>query len=47
MDSFKTKNYKLKRQIQTKTPKSNYKVPIMNLSAYNLSQTEWKQLQLG
>ena len=31
MESFKTKNYKLKGLIQTKTPMSNYKVPIINL----------------
>ena len=31
-DSFKTKNYKLKRLTQTKTPMSNYKLPIINLS---------------
>ena len=45
MDSAKTKNYKLKQLIQT--PMSNYKVPIINLSDYNLSETERKQLQLG
>ena len=46
-DSFETKNYKLKRLIQTKTPMSNYKVPIINLSVYNFSEIERKQLQLG
>ena len=40
MDSFKTKNYKLKRLIQTKTHMSNYKIPIIN-------QIKRKQLQLG
>ena len=47
MDSFKTENYKLKRLIQTKTPMSNYKIPISNLSDDNLSEVEPKQLQLG
>ena len=47
MDSFKTKNYKLKRPIQTKTPMSNYKVSIITLSDYKLSEIEGKQLQLG
>ena len=47
MDSIKTKYYKLKRLIQTKTPMSNYKVPIINLSDYKLSEIERKQLQLG
>ena len=32
MDSFKTKNYKLKRLIQTKAHMSNYKIPIINQS---------------
>ena len=47
MDSFKTKNYKLKQLIQTETPTSNYMVPIINLSDYKLSQTVRKHLQLG
>ena len=47
MDSFKTKNHKLARLIQVKTPMSSYKVPIINLSDYELSQVERKQLQLG
>ena len=47
MDSCKTENYKLKRLIQTKTPMSNYKIPISNLSDDNLSEVEPKQLQLG
>ena len=45
MDSFKTENYKLKRLIQTKTPMSNYKIPISPDD--NLSEVEPKQLQLG
>ena len=47
MDSFKTENYKLKRLIQTKTPMSNYNIPMSNLSDDNLSEVEPKQLQLG
>ena len=47
MDSFKTKIYKLKRQIKTRTPMSNYEVPIINLSDYRLSEIERKQLRLG
>ena len=47
MDFSKIKNYKLKRLIQTKTLMSNYKVPIINLSDYKLSEIERKQLQLG
>ena len=42
MISFKTKNHKLVRLIQAKTPLSNYRVPIINLS-----EVERKQLQLG
>ena len=47
MDSFKTKNHKLARLIQAKTPLSNYRVPIINLSDYELSEVERKRLQLG
>ena len=47
MDSFKTKNHKLARLIQVETPMSNYRVPIINLSDYELSEVEHKQLQLG
>ena len=47
MDSFKTKNHKLARLIQAKTPMPNYRVPIINLSDYELSEVECKQLQLG
>ena len=47
MVSFKTKNHKLVRLIQAKTPLSNYRVPIINLSDYDLSEVERKQLQLG
>ena len=47
MDSPKTKNHKLARVIQAKTPMSNCRVPIINLSDYNLSEVECKQLQLG
>ena len=47
MDSFKTKNHKLARLLQAKTPMSNYRVPIIKLSDYKLSEVERKQLQLG
>ena len=47
MDSFKTKNHKLARLVQAKNPMSNYRVPIINLSDYQLSEVEHKQLQLG
>ena len=47
LDSFKTKNHKLVRLIQAKTPMSNYRVPIINLSDYDLSEVEHKQLQLA
>ena len=47
MDSFKTKNHKLARLIQAKTPMSNYRVPMINLLDYDLSELEHKQLQLG
>ena len=47
MDSFKTKNHKLARLIQAKTPLPIYRVPIINLSDYELSEVERKQLQLG
>ena len=45
--SIKTKNKKLKRLIQNTTPVSKYKVPIINLSNYELSDTEHKQLEMG
>ena len=47
MDSPKTKNHKLARVIQAKTPMSNCRVPIINLSDYKLSEVECKQFQLG
>ena len=47
MASFKTKNHKLARIIQAKTPMSNCRIPIINLSDYELSEVERKQLQLG
>ena len=40
VNSFKTKSNKLKRLILDKTPTSKFKVPIVNLSSYNLSDTE-------
>ena len=45
--SIKTKNKKLKRLIQNTTPVSKYKVPIINLSNYELSDTEHKELEMG
>ena len=42
MDSPKTKNHKLARVIQAKTPMSNCRVPIINLSDYKLSEVECK-----
>ena len=47
LDSFKTKNHKLARLIQAKTLMSNYRVPIINLLGYELTEAELKQLQLG
>ena len=45
--SFKSKNNKLKRLIQAKSPQSNFKVPILNLSLEKLSVKERKQLEIG
>ena len=47
ISSFKTKNNKLKRLIQAKSPQSNFKVPIVNLSSEKLSVKERKQLEMG
>ena len=46
ISSFKTKNNKLKRLIQAKSPRSNFKVPIGNLSLDKLSVKERKQLEM-
>ena len=46
ISSFKTKNNKLKRLIQAKSPRSNFKVPIGNLSSDKLSVKERKQLEM-
>ena len=47
INSIKSKSYKLKRLISEKTPPSKFKVPIVNLSSYDLSELERKQLHLG
>ena len=39
--------HKLARLIHAKTPMSNYRVLIINLSNYELSEAERKQLKLG
>ena len=39
---IKSKSYKLKRLIGGKTPPSKFKVPIVNLSSYDLSELERK-----
>ena len=44
---IKTKNKKLKRLIQNNTPVSKYKGPIINLSNYELSDIERKELEIG
>ena len=44
---LKTKNKKLKRLIQNNTPVSKYKAPIINLSNYELSDIERKELEIG
>ena len=46
-NSIKSKSYKLKRLIGEKTPPSKFKVPIVNLYSYDLSELERKQLRLG
>ena len=46
ISSFKTKNNKLQRLIQAKSPRSNFKVPIVNLSLEKLSVKKQK-LQMG
>ena len=43
--SIKSKSYKLKLIIYENTPPSKF--PIVNLSSYNLSESERKQLHLG
>ena len=45
--SIKTKNKKLKKLIRNYTPASKNKVPIINLSNYELSYTECKELEMG
>ena len=45
--SIKTKNKKLKKLIQNNTSASKYKVPIINLSNYELSGIERKELEMG
>ena len=45
--SVKTKNKKLKKLIQNTTSASKYKVPIINLSNYELSDIERKELEMG
>ena len=40
---IKSKSYKLKQLISEKTPPSKYKVAIVNLSCYGLSELEQKQ----
>ena len=47
INSIKSKSYKLKRFLSEKTPPSKFKVPIVNLSSYDLSELERKQLHLG
>ena len=46
ISSFKTKNDKLQRLIQVKSPRLNFKVPIVNLSLEKLSVKKQK-LQMG
>ena len=45
--SIKTKNKKLKKLIQNNTSASQYKVLIINLSNYELSDIERKELEMG
>ena len=47
INSIKSKSYILKRFLSEKTPPSKFKVPIVNLSSYDLSELERKQLHLG
>ena len=47
INSIKSKSYKLKRLIREKTPPSKFKAPIVNLSSYDMSELERKQLHLG
>ena len=47
INSIKSKSYKLKRLISEKTPPTKFKVPIVNLPSYDLSELEQKQLHLG
>ena len=46
INSIQSKSYKLKRLICEKTPPSKFKVLIVNLFSYNLSESERKQLHL-
>ena len=45
--SIKIKNKKLKKLIQNNTQASKQKVPIINLSNYELSDIEHKELEVG
>ena len=45
--SIKTKNQKLKKLIRNNKSASKYKVPITNLSNYELSDIERKELEMG
>ena len=45
--SIKTKNKKLKKLIRNNKSASKYKVPITNLSNYELSDVERKELEMG
>ena len=45
--SIKCKSFKLKQLIREKAPPPKYKVPVVNLSSYDLSDLERKQLHLG
>ena len=47
INSITSKSCKLKRLICEKTPPSKFKVPIVTLSSYDLSESERKQLHLG
>ena len=47
INSIKSKSDKLKRLNCEKTPRSKFKVPIFNVSSYDLPELEPKQLHLG
>ena len=47
INSIKSKSDKLNWLICEKTPPSKFKVPIVNLSSYDLPELERKQLHLG